>query len=1744
MNSSVLEDCRKFLECFKNFKDNDQLHVRAPRYNLTESEVAGEVIIWIHQYLLAINCPQILFVAIVRDVLQNMKPYLKLPKDEHNAINSFKLNTIVLANTNAFCERLMDNAVLNEIISECSTKISFKLPLYSVKAIKNKRPRMEDRHICINDFNGIFDIENSEPTSFYGVYDGHGGHDAAVYTAAHLSYNIANNSNYPQDIERAIRESFVQTDEAFIDKNDRYVMNSGTTALVCIYRAIEKRLFVGWVGDSQALLVSEGQVCQIVSSHVPALKSERERIEKLGGFVLNISGHCRVNGQLAVSRAIGDASYKPFVTSKPDTLSVCLNGTEDFLIMASDGLWESLSEDSIALFIYRAIAENPDCVDTIADKLIESAKNHTTDNITVVVIFFKDPYVIKKSTWLNKMEATYDRTNISNISENDMISSPEATNNFIAISNDAYTMNETHKNSLDQRFDDDFGPETDVDGLEDTRVLGDSDLSNNEKNSPENKMTEHESDRNRNIIYDNSKSKNDLVQFYDEQPPANLFFDQVVVDNIETNQIVDNKIIDAIESLAITENKEEQHNIENEKSEIESEKQEEQRIYLSEKSPDIVDVPEKSLLNNDVCTDTLNGSPILEGEPLENEPVTVPTNPVAESAGEESGEEDDEWNYFKTSDNSKLETKYTEQQNTLERIDPVETSFQLEVDGPVVSTTHTESFGNESTLEQPILCNLSETSTEDSKHQHITEQEATPNVEKHVFDTASIEEKPEEAATNPTLSFPVNSDVAAVEEKSILESHSTSTDQPEPHISFVEETQLPPNNTISEEEFAKDTIEPCESNEFIQEQVHEHIEEGTIEQEESMPKQLTEPEQITIEESNSAQEQENNQSKILDHLNELAEERMEKLNVDVDYSELDQKETTSVVEKEIDEPIEAELAATDIDEILEHHNNLCFEMASKLNPEAKEFVPISSPVRSSPSSPVSNMPTSIQNPFLMIGDDKVVAQSPKKGVNVMDNIDLPEENDFQHEMDIRPHELEKSSEYASGNVNATAYSHSPASEPSYQELNLKESMQCDEKLENEYNDEKQTAEESSSEISNHNMFSGTPKELNSMNMSFYEGRDELLLSNNSDELNKIHILPDEEDLVDQDHKEIENVPQVIEDDSICPLIPTNNGEMKIEIAQTIDTSEPDNSRCIVDEESPNSILTAASQVIEHVTALVEQMPKNLSLSNEQVNEEPEPESSAPNLLDAVCLPEASSIPCYQKNEDRDHTTSAIDASQEVLISLECRNNENITHDTTNELINEALQNNVIETDDINSCSELHVQNANSAKADAESDELTSTLIESLQQEVVAENEFITDESVLNVPSPTKISCEQQDLVSAVETLLVEQVSNEQADLLTLPVTTDTNNSAKIETTTIPSIEEQLPKQLDSIVIGSSVPAKKSSASTIKSSSVLKSTTTKTAKAPSVAEKKTLSSSKPLVKSNARATPSTKTEPTTTVRKTTTVSSTLTSTNTSKTIAGKLLSSTTTARSGVTSSATSKIEKKKPAASTVNGELKITSVTKKPLTSSLTAKSSATKSTTSTASNSTIKTPATATAKPASLSKPTTTATKTSVSLASAKTTHRTSVTTKPRAVPSTTVQKNVTSAPSTPSPIPTTTMKKLPAKPTTTSKTLPAGKTTPVTTQSSVKPNVPLAGLRKSSTTPNKKPSPSTAVAKVGTRTSSAKKPVPSKTGIQSLGENTSLGDNATNLSNLDKQLKNESNQLITKNGIDTQMIVIDSAAD
>ncbi|GBP96094.1 hypothetical protein EVAR_24078_1 [Eumeta japonica] len=222
--------------------------------------------------------------------------------DSQNSVYiALRLMQAVTSHVNSVCLRYTDNARLDTLPAPGSV---FEMRTASA-ATKNRRRVMEDRHVEIGDLEALFGIEASEHTSFYAVYDGHAGSAAATYCAAHLHQYLVESPYFAKDLPRALRDAFQRTDNEFVRKQNEKRACGGSTAVVVVIRG--RMLHAAWAGDSQALLAKRMRLMQLVHPHKPNRQDERNRIEASGGTVM-YWGIWRVNGQLAVSRAIGRSS--------------------------------------------------------------------------------------------------------------------------------------------------------------------------------------------------------------------------------------------------------------------------------------------------------------------------------------------------------------------------------------------------------------------------------------------------------------------------------------------------------------------------------------------------------------------------------------------------------------------------------------------------------------------------------------------------------------------------------------------------------------------------------------------------------------------------------------------------------------------------------------------------------------------------------------------------------------------------------------------------------------------------------------------------------------------------------------------------------------------------------------------------------------------------------------------------------------------------------------------------------------------------------------------------------------------------------------------------------------------------------------------------------------------------------------------------------------------------------------------
>ncbi|XP_077016372.1 protein phosphatase 1F isoform X2 [Tamandua tetradactyla] len=259
----------------------------------------------------------------------------------------------------------------------------------STHAIRNTRRKMEDRHVALPAFNALFGLSDPVERAYFAVFDGHGGVDAARYAAAHVHVHAARRPELTSDPAGALQEAFRRTDELFLCKARRERLQSGSTG-VCVLIAAGS-LHVAWLGDSQAILVQQGQVVKLMEPHRPERQDERERIEALGGFVSHLD--CwRVNGALAVSRAIGDVFQKPYVSGEADAVSRELTGTEDYLLLACDGFFDVVPHHEVPGLVRSHLARQQGCGLQVAEELVAAARERGShDNITAMVVFLQDP---------------------------------------------------------------------------------------------------------------------------------------------------------------------------------------------------------------------------------------------------------------------------------------------------------------------------------------------------------------------------------------------------------------------------------------------------------------------------------------------------------------------------------------------------------------------------------------------------------------------------------------------------------------------------------------------------------------------------------------------------------------------------------------------------------------------------------------------------------------------------------------------------------------------------------------------------------------------------------------------------------------------------------------------------------------------------------------------------------------------------------------------------------------------------------------------------------------------------------------------------------------------------------------------------------------------------------------------------------------------------------------------------------
>ncbi|KAL6977274.1 [pyruvate dehydrogenase (acetyl-transferring)]-phosphatase [Sarracenia purpurea var. burkii] len=317
-------------------------------------------------------------------------------------------------------------------------------------------------------------IESGPQGTFVGIYDGHGGAEAARFVNNHLFDNIKSMfqfclsrylvaNAYVTDLtaihgadftsesremsEDVINKAFLATEEQFLSVVQKHWLRRPQFASVgscCLVGIICRGLlYVANAGDSRVVLgrlekeVKDIKAIQLSAEHNAKLESVREELHFLHPddpqIVVLKHKVWRVKGLIQVSRSIGDAYLKkaefnrepllskfrlpepfdkPILKAEPAILVRKLHPKDQFLIFASDGLWEHLTNQEAVDIVHhcprngiarqlvkaalREAAKKREMRYSDLKKIDRGVRRHFHDDITVIVLFL-DCHLISRS---------------------------------------------------------------------------------------------------------------------------------------------------------------------------------------------------------------------------------------------------------------------------------------------------------------------------------------------------------------------------------------------------------------------------------------------------------------------------------------------------------------------------------------------------------------------------------------------------------------------------------------------------------------------------------------------------------------------------------------------------------------------------------------------------------------------------------------------------------------------------------------------------------------------------------------------------------------------------------------------------------------------------------------------------------------------------------------------------------------------------------------------------------------------------------------------------------------------------------------------------------------------------------------------------------------------------------------------------------------------------------------------------
>ncbi|XP_066229864.1 probable protein phosphatase 1N isoform X1 [Saccopteryx leptura] len=220
---------------------------------------------------------------------------------------------------------------------------------FGASSAQGWRAHMEDAHCAWLSLPGL-----PPGWAFFAVLDGHGGARAALFGARHLPGHVLEAlgpaPGEPEGVCRALRGAFLSADARLRSLWPRGEPGGSTAVALLV---TPRFLYLAHCGDSRAVLSRAGAVVFSTEDHRPLRPRERERIHNAGGTIC----HRRLEGYLAVSRALGDFAYKEapgrppelqLVSAEPEVTALAREAEDEFMLLASDGVWDAMSGPALA----------------------------------------------------------------------------------------------------------------------------------------------------------------------------------------------------------------------------------------------------------------------------------------------------------------------------------------------------------------------------------------------------------------------------------------------------------------------------------------------------------------------------------------------------------------------------------------------------------------------------------------------------------------------------------------------------------------------------------------------------------------------------------------------------------------------------------------------------------------------------------------------------------------------------------------------------------------------------------------------------------------------------------------------------------------------------------------------------------------------------------------------------------------------------------------------------------------------------------------------------------------------------------------------------------------------------------------------------------------------------------------------------------------------------------------------------